>query len=130
MSDDQHGPETTGGGPELMPQGRRSAALVIAGGVVAIVVLGGMMYVRAAGNVNQVALASSPKGVTVISAKAATYRPSRTYVGTIEPWIEAKVGPQITSAYVDTVLVRPGAVVRRGQILATLDCRNASAQSK
>ena len=35
-----------------------------------------------------------------------------------------------SSAYVDTVLVRPGDVVKRGQVLATLDCRNASASSK
>jgi RND family efflux transporter MFP subunit len=31
---------------------------------------------------------------------------------------------------VDTVLVRPGDAVTRGQVLATLDCRNASASSK
>jgi RND family efflux transporter MFP subunit len=33
------------------------------------------------------------------------------------------------SAYVDTVLVRPGANVKRSEVLATLDCRNASASS-
>jgi RND family efflux transporter MFP subunit len=31
---------------------------------------------------------------------------------------------------VDTVLVRPGDAVKRGQVIATLDCRNASASSK
>jgi RND family efflux transporter MFP subunit len=31
---------------------------------------------------------------------------------------------------VDTVLVRPGAVVKKGDVLATLDCRNASASNK
>jgi len=31
---------------------------------------------------------------------------------------------------VSTVLFRPGAVVRRGEVLATLDCRNASAASR
>ena len=50
--------------------------------------------------------------------------------GTIQPWVEAKIGPQLVSAYVDTVLVRPGAVVKRGEVLATLDCRNASAQPR
>ena len=40
------------------------------------------------------------------------------------------VGPQLVSAYVDTVLVRPGAVVKRGEVLATLDCRDASAASQ
>ncbi|MEO8800551.1 MAG: efflux RND transporter periplasmic adaptor subunit, partial [Polyangiaceae bacterium] len=54
----------------------------------------------------------------------------RTYVGTLQPWIEADVGPQLVSAYVDTVLVRPGAIVKRGEVLATLDCRNASAAQR
>jgi RND family efflux transporter MFP subunit len=34
------------------------------------------------------------------------------------------------AAYVSTVLVRPGATVRRNDVLATLDCRNASATSR
>jgi len=80
--------------------------------------------------VNKIALDSQPKGVTVVAARAAQYRPFRRYVGTILPWIEARVGPQFISAYVDTVLVRPGDVVKRGQVIATLDCRNASASSK
>jgi RND family efflux transporter MFP subunit len=80
--------------------------------------------------VNKVALESRPKGVTVVVARAASYRPSRRYVGTILPWIEARVGPQLISAYVDTVLVRPGDIVKRGQVIATLDCRNASAASQ
>lgn len=44
--------------------------------------------------------------------------------------MEASVGPQYVSAYVTTVLVRPGAAVRRGQVLATLDCANPSARSR
>jgi len=66
----------------------------------------------------------------VIAAAFAKYRPSRRYVGTVAPWLEARIGPQLTSAYVDTVLVRPGDRVRRSQVLATLDCRNASEQSR
>jgi membrane fusion protein (multidrug efflux system) len=66
----------------------------------------------------------------VVAATDITFRPSRTYVGTLEPWIEAKVGPQFVAAYVDTVLVRPGDAVKRGDVLATLDCRNASAASQ
>jgi RND family efflux transporter MFP subunit len=50
-----------------------------------------------------------------------------TYVGALRPWIEARVGPQFISAYVETVLVRPGAVVKKGEVLATLDCRDAHA---
>jgi len=34
------------------------------------------------------------------------------------------------SVYVDTVLVRPGAVVKKGAVIATLDCRNANASSQ
>ena len=68
--------------------------------------------------------------VTVIVARETTFRDRRRYVGTLRPWIEASVGPQYISVYVDTVLVRPGATVRRGDVIATLDCRNASASSQ
>jgi RND family efflux transporter MFP subunit len=104
--------------------------LIIAAGVAVLVAIVVWMYMRAVAETNKVALAESAKGVTVIEARAAQYQASRRYIGTIDPWIEAKLGPQFTSAYVDTVLVRPGAVVKRGQVLATLDCRNASAESK
>jgi RND family efflux transporter MFP subunit len=114
--------------PHALP--RRRVPLVIGGLTFAAIALGALLVSRASGDVNQVALASLPKGVTVVAARAARYRPSRRYVGTIQPWLEARVGPQLISAYVDTVLVRPGDVVRKGQVLATLDCRNASASSK
>jgi membrane fusion protein (multidrug efflux system) len=104
--------------------------LVVAGGTALVVGLGGLLMSRAESHVNKVALESRPKGVTVVVARAASYRPSRRYVGTILPWSEARVGPQLISAYVDTVLVRPGDVVKRGQVIATLDCRNASASSR
>jgi RND family efflux transporter MFP subunit len=95
--------------------------------VVALLLLGGAMMWRADSKTNKVALAMSAKPVTAITAKSTSFRPSRTYVGTLEPWVQASIGPQLVSAYVDTVLVRPGALVRRGEIVATLDCRNASA---
>ena len=104
--------------------------LLIGVGALTIVVLGATMVVRAEAKVNRVALDQSAKPVTVIEARAATFRGSRDYVGTIEPWVEAKVGPQMISAYVDTVLVRPGAVVKKGEVVATLDCRNANASSQ
>jgi len=103
---------------------------VISGATLAVLLLGGLMFFVARAHVNKVALAEQPRGVTVVKAAAANYRPIVKYIGAIDPWIEAKVGPQFTSAYVDTVLVRPGAVVVRGQVVATLDCRNASAQAK
>lgn len=105
-----------------------SLAIVIA--VLTILGAGVTMAVHAEANVNQVALAQTPKPVTVIEARAASFRDSRSYVGRIEPWFEAKIGPQMISAYVDTVLVRPGAAVKKGDVVATLDCRNASAKSR
>jgi len=111
-------------------QKSRRVPVVIAAGTVGVVAIGLLMVGHASSRVNKVALAGSPKGVTVVEAKAAPYRPARRYVGTIEPWVEAKIGPQLISAYVDTVLVRPGDAVKRGQVIATLDCRNASASSK
>lgn len=108
----------------------RGVPVVIALGVVAVLLLGAFMVWRADAKTNKVALASSPKPVTVIAAKSSTYRPSRMYVGTLEPWVQASVGPQLVSGYVDTVLVRPGAAVKRGEIVATLDCRNASASQQ
>lgn len=109
---------------------RRRVRVVVAGGTAAIVGLGLLLVARAESHVNKVALESRPKGVTVVTARAAQYRAFRRYVGTIMPWVEARVGPQLISAYVDTVLVRPGDLVKRGQVIATLDCRNASASSK
>jgi membrane fusion protein, multidrug efflux system len=111
-------------------QRRSKLPLVIAGGVAALLLLGGLMVWRADARTNKVALASRPKPVTVVRSKAVMYRPTRTYVGTLQPWVQASVGPQLVSAYVDTVLVRPGATVKRGEVIATLDCREASASTK
>jgi RND family efflux transporter MFP subunit len=107
----------------LLPIGIVTGAAVILGLLVSLVM-------RAESKVNGVALASLPKPVSVMAATAAMFRESRKFVGTLRPWIEAEVGPQFIAAYVDTVLVRPGAVVKRGDVLATLDCRNASAESQ
>lgn len=97
-----------------------------------IVLLLGLLglFWRAKAKTNHVALAEAPKPVTVVKAEAATYRARREYVGTLEPWNASRIGPQFVSAYVSTVLVRPGAVVKRGDVLATLDCRNANAASR
>jgi len=108
----------------------RKLQLGIAIGTVAIVISGVLLVARARGQVNHVALDSEPKGVTVVEARPAQYRPFRRYIGTVEPWVSAKIGPQLISAYVDTVLIRPGDAVKRGQVIATLDCRNASASSR
>jgi RND family efflux transporter MFP subunit len=108
---------------------QRIPIAIMVGAAILLVLGGGMMW-RAESRTNKVALAATPKPVSVVRAQAAAYRPSRTYVGTLLPWIQASVGPQLVAAYVDTVLVRPGATVKRGDVLATLDCRDASASTR
>jgi membrane fusion protein, multidrug efflux system len=120
-------PTQTSNAPHGPESGRGIVPVVIGVAVGLVLLLGGFMVWRAEAKTNKVALAQSAKPVTVISAKDSSFRPSRMYIGTLEPWVQASVGPQLVSAYVDTVLVRPGASVRRGEIVATLDCRNASA---
>jgi RND family efflux transporter MFP subunit len=110
-------------------RGRARIPIIVAAGVVAILLLGGVLVWHAESKTNKVAMASSAKPVTVLAAKGEPYRAVHTYVGTLRPWVDAKVGPQFISAYVETVLVRPGAVVKKGEVLATLDCRNATAQT-
>jgi membrane fusion protein (multidrug efflux system) len=122
----------TGSSDIPAPGARRSylVTLAIGGGALAVLVFGGSLYWRARSQINDVALASSAKSVTVVEARAGTFRPQRHYVATVDPWVQAAVGPQFIAAYADTVLVRPGASVQRGQILATLDCRDASASQR
>ncbi len=107
----------------------RGIPFAIAAITAAVLALGALLSWRAESRVNKIALADTPKSVTVVLARDAQYRPSRRFVGTVEPWLSARVGPQLVSAYVGTVLVRPGDSVKRGQVLATLDCKNASTQS-
>lgn len=102
-----------------VPVGISSVVVFVLGG-------GGLLLHRAESQTNKVALADEPKGVTVAEARAATFRESRRYVGTLEAWLSVRIGPQLASGYVDTVLVRPGALVKKGDVIATLDCRNAS----
>jgi len=116
--------------PVIQHRRRSFIPIAIGMGSILIIALGATMVVHAESRVNKVALDQSAKPVTVVEAQSTTFRASRTYVGTLEPWVEAKVGPQMVSAYVDTVLVRPGAIVKKGEVVATLDCRNANATSQ
>ncbi len=112
------------------PSGRRRfIPAAIAAGALAVLAVGWGLVHHAESQTNKVALASAPKPVTSIVASATTYRETQAYIGTLRPWVEANVGPQFVSAYIDTVLVRPGARVKRNEVLATLDCRNTSASS-
>jgi len=116
--------------PPQPSSGKPVVLFVIVGLVALVLLLGGVMMIRAESKTNKVALSSSAKPVTVVEAQRTMYRPSRTYIGTLEPWVQADIGPQFVAAYVDTVLVRPGATVKHGEVLATLDCRNASAATQ
>jgi membrane fusion protein, multidrug efflux system len=118
------------GAPRRSALAGKTVALVAAGVVGAVLLLGGALIWFAESGPNKVALEESPKPVSVTLARATPYRPSRTYVGTLAPWLAASIGPQLVSAYIDTVLVRPGAIVKRGEVLATLDCRDASAANE
>lgn len=111
----------------IAPIRRPIIPVAIVGVVLMVLAGGGLLLRRSEASMNHVALADEPKSVTVTETKAGKFRDSRRYIGTLEPWQQAKVGPQLASGFVDTVLVRPGASVKRGDVLATLDCRNASA---
>jgi membrane fusion protein, multidrug efflux system len=104
--------------------------LAIGAGTLVVVIIGCGLYARARAHVNNESLANRPKSVSVVEVLAGTFQSDRHYVATTEPWVMANVGPQLIAAFVDTVLVRPGDVARRGQILATLDCRDASASNR
>ena len=128
MPDDDRGAEQS-----QHPRAAKSFSaipLTIGAAVVAVLVLGGALIQHAESKTNHVALSSEAKPVSVVEAKATSFRGHRTYVGRLDPWVSASVGPQFVSAYVNTVLVRPGDVVRQGQVLATLDCRNANAMAQ
>ncbi|HMK72267.1 MAG TPA: efflux RND transporter periplasmic adaptor subunit [Myxococcaceae bacterium] len=116
--------------PAEAERARNRIRIVLSAGVVLLLVVGGLLLWRAQSRVNQVALAGSAKPVSVVAAQAAEYRPFRSYIGTLEPWQAARVGPQLISAYVSSVLVRPGAAVQKGEVLATLDCRHATASTR
>ena len=104
--------------------------MILLGAVGGLVAVGGVLYTHNTAHTNHVALADSAKPVAAVAAVSSPFHPSHRYVGTIEPWVQANIGPQLVSAYVDTVLVRPGASVKRGEVIATLDCRNASALNR
>jgi RND family efflux transporter MFP subunit len=111
--------------------GGHTPAIVAIGAGAGVLILGVVLLsVRAAHDVNRVSLKAAPRPVTVVAARTAPYQDTRTYVGAVEPWVEASVGPQYISAYVATVLVRPGDTVKSGAILATLDCANPNAETR
>ncbi len=117
-------------GAEHAARRRRHLALGIAAGTFGLVVIGALLVHHAEGHVNRIPLAAAPRPIGAVEAQLTTFSDHREYVGAVESWIEASVGPQYISAYVSTVLVRPGDQVRRGQVVATLDCAHPNAQNR
>jgi RND family efflux transporter MFP subunit len=109
---------------------RRTILVEIVGAALVVILVGAGLLYCGESRVNHASLADQPQPVSVVAAKRASYRDSRSYIGTIQPWIEANVGPQYISAYVLTVTVRPGDVVARGAVVATLDCSNPRTASQ
>jgi RND family efflux transporter MFP subunit len=112
--------------PTERPHGHGRILIALGAGTVAFAAVGVFLVYRAEGKVNRISLGSAPRPVTVQLSRETSFRDSRAYVGSVDPWVEASVGPQYVSAYVETVTVRPGDAVTRGQVLATLDCSNPS----
>lgn len=119
-------------GPQPVSPRRSSSWLRALLVLVTLVVLGALVGLQRAREQGGAAppLAARPKPVTVVPARAVGYREGRTYLGTLQPWVSAEVGPQLAAGYVQSVLVRPGDVVKRGDVLATIDCRDAEAASR
>lgn len=59
----------------------RRVPFIIGGAAVLVLLVFGLMVRRAETKVNRIALNQSPKPVTVVEARAATFRPSRAAVG-------------------------------------------------
>lgn len=115
--------------PRRLRLPRPSTPSVLIGTTALVMLAGAALWQRSSARENTRALATEPRGVTVVEPELTTWRPKVRYVGTLLPLLEARLGPQLTSAMVDTVLVRPGQKVKRGELLATLDCRSANASS-
>ena len=107
-------------GPNIVP-----AAIA---GFLLCMLIGGLILLRSH---RMRAAATTPEeqeaSVAVVKANSAVFANTRRYVGRLEPWAHAVIGPKTLSAYVAAVMVRPGDDVVKGDVLATLDCRNALA---
>ncbi len=131
--DSGHVRSTGAGGAPSAIDGERPAAWVpatILAGAALIAVLGAGMLRRSVLRANRVTLDATPRPVSVVTARAATFRPSRHFPATLEALASAHLGPQRVSAYVESVAVRPGAVVKKGDVLATLDCRKSASKTQ
>lgn len=112
------------------PHDRWRVPLVLVAVVLGLLGVGAALLWRAESAVNQVAMSSEPKAVTAQVATQLELTSERRLVGHVEPWMMARVGPQLVSAYVASVLVRPGDRVARNDVLATLDCKGATVATR
>ncbi|HEX2659035.1 MAG TPA: hypothetical protein VHU40_12215, partial [Polyangia bacterium] len=72
--------------PNKPPRRRRlGVPAAIVGGSALVIALGALLAARADSRTNRVPLTAAPKGVTVVAARAAQFRPYRHYIGTVEP---------------------------------------------
>lgn len=107
-------------GPNIVP-----AAIA---GFLLCMLIGGLILVRSHRLREAPAVAAEHEAsVAVARATSTVYANTRRYVGRLEPWAHATIGPKQLSAYVAAVMVRPGDDVVKGDVVATLDCRNALA---
>ena len=94
-------------------------------------IIGGFVIFRTHQRPAVAATVSTPTSnateVDVVRAVGAIYSNTHHYTGNLEPWAKATIGPKSLSAYVATVVVRPGDNVTKGEVVATLDCRTALA---
>jgi len=95
---------------------------VIVAGLAVVLLVGALLHHHAAASVNKVALAASPKRVSVVTAVASSYRPTHRYVGTLRPWTEAKVGPQ----FIGTRSSEPSIAVTRRPGAGRSTCKPAA----
>src|SRR4051812_14294859 len=104
------GPDATPGPPPIVPATQEERLAVnprnarvgwaIAGSTALLLLVLSALSPPAAAQVNRGAWAEAPKPVSVEPVQAGSFRPRRTYVGTLQPWASAKIGPQYVAAYV------------------------------
>jgi membrane fusion protein, multidrug efflux system len=121
---------TTPTAPTSLKPRRRGQVLLIVGGIVLLILAVDLTLTAVRTHSSVSALADAPQPVLVVAARSASWQAQGRYVGRVEAWQAARLGPQVAAAHVVDVLVRPGDVVKAGQVLARLDCRGAAATSQ
>ncbi len=116
--------------PLPLPPRRRGQVLWVVGGLALLILAADGVLTAVRTHTTVSALADAPQPVLAVTARSAPWQAQGRYVGRVEAWQAARLGPQVAAAHVLDVLVRPGDVVKAGQVLARLDCRSASASSQ